>query len=65
MTPAELRKICESLNDERGNGGQTRLARMLKRSSRTIRNKLAGKTKITQSDVLAIERALEKHQLEN
>lgn len=54
MTPSDLRKICDSLNDERGTGGQTRLARMLKRSPRTVRNKLSGKTKITQSDILAI-----------
>lgn len=25
MTPADLRAICDSLNDERGAGGQTRL----------------------------------------
>jgi hypothetical protein len=29
MTPAELQAITISLNDERGTGGQTRLARLL------------------------------------
>ena len=29
MTPADLRAICESLNDERGRGGQSRLAHLL------------------------------------
>jgi hypothetical protein len=29
MTRADLRAICDSLNDERGTGGQTKLARLL------------------------------------
>jgi hypothetical protein len=29
MTPVDLRAICESLNDERSTGGQTKLARLL------------------------------------
>ena len=29
MTPADLRAICDSLDDERGTGGQSRLARLL------------------------------------
>jgi DNA-binding transcriptional regulator YdaS (Cro superfamily) len=59
MTPDELRAICDSLNDERGTGGQTKLAGLLCRDSSTIRRKLAGKTKITKSDELAIDRAIE------
>lgn len=60
MTPAELRAICDSLNDERGTGGQTRLARLLGWDASTVRRKLTGKTGITRSDELAIERALQK-----
>jgi len=29
MTPADLRAICNSLNDERGTGGKSKLARLL------------------------------------
>lgn len=59
MTPAELRRVCESLNDERGTGGQTRLARLLGWDSSTVRRKLAGKSKITRADELAIQQALQ------
>jgi hypothetical protein len=63
MTPADdeqarlrvkLRAICDSL----GYGGQSKLARMIGRSPKTIRNKLAGKSPIAQSDELAIRQAL-------
>lgn len=60
MTPAELRAICDSLNDERSVGGQTRLAELLGWDDSTVRRKLAGKSRITQVDQLAIERALQK-----
>ena len=56
MTPADLRKICDSLHP----GWQTTLAGLLGWTPRTMRNKLAGKTKITKADELAIERALQK-----
>jgi hypothetical protein len=46
MTPAALRAICDSL----GWGGQTKLARLLDYDSRTIPNKLSGKSRIAQSD---------------
>lgn len=59
MTPAELRAICDSLNDERGTGGQTRLAELLDWDSSTIRRKLAGKTRITRTDELAIRNVTE------
>lgn len=59
MTRSELRKICDSLNDERGTGGQTKLAGMLGWTARTMRNKLSGKTKITRSDELAIKHRVE------
>jgi hypothetical protein len=55
-----LRAICGSLNDERGTGGQTKLARLLDWDHSTIWRKLNGKSPITKSDVLAFERALEK-----
>jgi DNA-binding transcriptional regulator YdaS (Cro superfamily) len=58
MTPSELRRICDSLNDERGTGGQARLAELLGWDTSTVRRKLAGKTKITKADALAIERAV-------
>ncbi len=59
MTTDELRAICDSLNDERGTGGQTKLAGLLRWDGSTIRRKLAGKSKITRSDELAIRRAVE------
>lgn len=59
MTPTHLRKICDSLNDERGTGGQTKLAGLLEWEPRTIRNKLSGKSPITKSDALAIKAAVE------
>ena len=55
MTPAQLRKICETFNP----GGQTRLAGLLDWTPRTIRNKLSGKTEITKSDELAIRHVME------
>ena len=54
MTSTALRTICASLNP----GGQTRLAKLLGVTPRTIRNKLSGKTPITQADELAIRQAL-------
>jgi hypothetical protein len=54
MTPTSLRRICDSLNDARGIGGQTKLARLLGCDPSTIRRKLSGKSKITHSDELAI-----------
>ena len=54
MTPAELRRICDALNDERGIGGQTELARRLDWDARTVRRKLTGESTITKADELAI-----------
>lgn len=54
MTPAELRRICESLNP----GGQTQLARKLRWSDRKVRRKLAGEP-LSYSDELAIRHVLE------
>jgi DNA-binding transcriptional regulator YdaS (Cro superfamily) len=66
MTPEEkeqekrrirLRATCKSL----GNGGQSKLARMLKWDSSMIRRRLSGETKIAYSDELAIAKAIEEH----
>ena len=58
MTPADLRAICNSLNDERGTGGQSKLARLLGWNHSTVWRKLNGKNRITQSDELAIGQAV-------
>jgi plasmid maintenance system antidote protein VapI len=58
MTPADLRAITISLNDERGTGGQSRLARLLGWHHSTVWRKLNGKSTITRSDELAIRQAL-------
>jgi hypothetical protein len=58
MTPADLRAICDSLNDERGTGGQTKLARLLDWDYSTLWRKLSGRSSITQSDELAIRQVV-------
>ena len=57
MTPADLRAITNSLNDERGTCGQSKLARLLGWHYSTIWRKLDGKSPITQADELAIRQA--------
>lgn len=59
MTRSDLRATCDSLNDERGTGGQTRLAHLLGWHYSTLWRKLTGKSPITESDVLAIQKAVE------
>jgi DNA-binding transcriptional regulator YdaS (Cro superfamily) len=59
VTPADLRAITISLNDERGTGGQSKLARLLDWDHSTIWRKLTGKSPITESDALAIQKAVE------
>jgi hypothetical protein len=59
VNPADLRAICDSLNDERGTGGQSRLARVLKRHHTTVWRKLTGRSPIIESNVLAIQKAVE------
>ena len=59
MTPADLRAITISLNDERGTGGQTRLARFCGWHHSTVWRKLNGQSPITESDALAIQKAVE------
>lgn len=62
MTRADLRAITISLNGERGTGGQTRLARLLEWHHSTVWRKLNGKSPITESDALAILKAMEMAQ---
>ena len=59
MTRADLRAICDSLNDERGTGGQSKLAGLLGWDHSTVWRKLNGKSPITESDALAIRKAVE------
>jgi DNA-binding transcriptional regulator YdaS (Cro superfamily) len=59
MTPADLRAICDSLNVERGMGGQSKLARLLGWRHSTVWRKLNGASPITKADELAIRRAVE------
>jgi hypothetical protein len=62
MTPADLRAITISLNGERGTGGQSKLARLLDWHHSTVWRKLNGKSRITVSDELAIQQAIENHE---
>jgi hypothetical protein len=59
MTRADLRAICDSRNDERGMGGQTKLVRLLDWDYSTLWRKLTGRSPITESDTLAIQKAVE------
>jgi len=58
LTPADLRATCDSLNDERGTGGQSKLARSLEWNYSTLWRKLKGLSKITRSNELAIREAV-------
>jgi hypothetical protein len=59
VTPAELRVICNSLNNKHDTGGQTKLARMLGCHYSTVWRKLNAKSAITHSDELAIIKTVE------
>jgi DNA-binding transcriptional regulator YdaS (Cro superfamily) len=59
MTSADLRAITISLNNERGTCGQTRLARLLGWHHSSVWRKLNGQSPITESDALAIHKAVE------
>lgn len=59
MTPADLRAITLSLNDKRVAGGPTKLARLLGWHHSTVWRKLNGQSPITESDALAIHKAVE------
>jgi hypothetical protein len=51
--------VIGTLNDERGTGGQTKFAGLLHWDGSTIRRRLAGKSKITHPDELAIRKVVE------
>lgn len=59
MTPSDLRAVCNSLKNEHGTGGQTRLASLLDWDHSTVWRKLNGKSPVTESDALAIQKAVE------
>jgi DNA-binding transcriptional regulator YdaS (Cro superfamily) len=59
MTPSDFRSLCDSLNDEHGTGGQTKLARLLRWHHSTVWRKLTGRSPITEADALAIQKAVE------
>jgi hypothetical protein len=54
VNPDSLRAICDSLNDERGTGGQSKLTRLLGWHHSTVWRKLNVKSPITLADELAI-----------
>jgi DNA-binding transcriptional regulator YdaS (Cro superfamily) len=58
VTPVDLRAICDSLNDERGTGGQSKLARLLGSHHSTLWRKFNGLSRIAHSDELAIPQAV-------
>ena len=60
MTTSHPRPISISPNDERGSGGQTKLARLLDWHHGTVWRKLNGRGRITQSDELAIRQSLQR-----
>ncbi len=59
MIPADLRAMCNSLDDERGTNEQTKLARPFGWHYTTLWRKLNGKSAITHSDELAIQKTME------
>jgi hypothetical protein len=59
MTPADLRTICDSPNGECRTGGQSRLACLLRWHHSTVWRKLNGKSPITESDALAVQKTVE------
>jgi hypothetical protein len=58
LAPNDLRVICNSLNDEHGTGGQSRLARLLEWDYSTLWRKLNGLSRITHPDELANRQAI-------
>ena len=59
MTPVDLRVICGSLNYKRRTGANSKLARLLGWHYTTVWRKLSGRSQITESDALAIQKAIE------
>ena len=65
LTPTDLLAICDTLNDERGTGGQSKPARLLDWNYSMLWRKLNGKSPITQSDELAIRGVLSEARQSN
>lgn len=57
-----LLAVCDSLNDERGTGGQSKLACLVGWHYSTVWRKLNGKSDITKADELAVKKAFEQCQ---
>ena len=55
----EVRQAVLNSNSGRGTGGQSKLARMLGWHHSTVWRKLNGKSAITESDALAIQKVME------
>ena len=55
-----LEEAASRLDDRHGRGGKTRLARALGWDYSTLWRKLNGRSKITESDLLAAEAVVEK-----
>ena len=58
MTPADVRAICNSPDDEHGTRGQSKLPCLLGWNYSTLWRKLNGKSRIIHSDEFAIKQAL-------
>jgi hypothetical protein len=65
VTSADLLAICETLNDERATGGQSRFASLLGWHHSTDWRKLNGRSPITQADELAGRKAVVLESREN
>ena len=59
MPPTNVRAVCNSLDDDQGTGGRSKVARLLGWHSTTLWRKFNGKSAITHSDELAILKAME------
>jgi hypothetical protein len=54
MTPADLRAICDSLNDEHRTGRRSKVGRLLHWHHSTVYRKFNGQSIITRADEPAI-----------
>lgn len=58
LSTTQLRRHCDSFNDENGEGGVKRLAALIGISERSMHRKLSGQHKITERDERAINDAV-------
>jgi hypothetical protein len=54
IAPSEMRGICDSINDDHGVGGQSKLARLLGWHHSTVWQKINCKSAVTRNDELTI-----------